>query len=296
MPTAADFPGHGLGKANLAAAEGLAKRGHDVTLFAAPGSSATVPIITYEDESRIPVNSGDFDVVLDGTHFHRLQARLQSPIVNLSHDREAPAGRCAVYGSRAHRIWHVRNNRATHGRVVYNGINLPAPLDEPRGSYVLYLATMFPAKNPFTAWNACRLAGARLVMAGPTPPAPPPGVEYVGPVSGIDKRRLLAGAMALIYPSAIECSPLTVLEAQAEGTPVIVSRFGGSFEMMRPTLTGFACTDTIELAEAIRKIRDGALPDASKQARAFIATERNINQFVIGIEQALTDAHAGQVW
>ena len=38
LPTSPDFGGHGLGQIAYAVAAGLAALGHDVTLFAAPGS------------------------------------------------------------------------------------------------------------------------------------------------------------------------------------------------------------------------------------------------------------------
>jgi glycosyltransferase involved in cell wall biosynthesis len=104
------------------------------------------------------------------------------------------------------------------------------------------------------AMEAARLAGVKLVMAGRTPPAPPPGSHYVGPLWGQDKLNFLAGAKALLFPSAIEAGPVTPLEAQSVGCPVIVSAFGGSKENMQDGLTGHACRDTLGMAEAIAAI------------------------------------------
>lgn|GEM_PF-4084206 len=304
LPTARSFAGHGLGQVCLTIAEGLEARGHEVHLWGAPGSSSICSgTEKWTDETEWNGRTVDFDVILDSTHEHHLQQRKPgAKIVNLSQDREAPPGRCAVYSSAAHRDWHEAHGQKRGGRVVNNGIAIPPLLPtNPAYDYYLYLATFYPPKGPVGALNAARLAGVRLVMAGPTAPGitPPTGAEYIGPVAGRDKFDLLRSAKALIFPSAIECSPVTVLEALSVGTPVICSSYGGASANMQHGTTGYACRDTLECVAAIQKI-EALDPVAYQRLRAqcvmWVGQERSVKAMIDGYEQALKDCAEGQVW
>ena len=71
LPTSANYAGHGLGKQVLAAANGLANKGHSVTLFAGAGSQfAHGPLVIEADEKAFSPFLNTFDVVLDSTHQH----------------------------------------------------------------------------------------------------------------------------------------------------------------------------------------------------------------------------------
>lgn len=304
LPTRWDFAGHGLGKVALTIAEGLQQRGHEVYLWAAAGSQADVSgVRPYDNELTCPAHPANYDVMLDSTHDHLMQERYGSAkIVNLSQDRESNPGRCAVYSSEAHRDWHMARGAKRTGRVIHNGIDVPEPFTVAvQDSYYLYLATFYAAKGPVQAFNAARLAGVRLVMAGPTHEGvtPPAGAEYIGPFAGQDKFELLAGAKALIFPSAIECSPVTVLESLSVGTPVICSIYGGATCNMQHGVTGYACRDTLDTVDAIRKI--DALNEVDymalrEQCAEWVKQHRNIPQMIDGYEAALKDCLEGQVW
>ena len=106
---------------------------------------------------------------------------------------------------------------------------------EPR---VVFISRIHPKKNLdalLDAWDAAHLpAGARLTIAGWGFPADvaafearlasaPPSVEFVGPVHGEAKQRLLETARYVILPSHSEGLPMTILEAWAAGTPTIMT-------------------------------------------------------------------------
>lgn len=305
MPTHPEFPGHGLGKMALMIAEELAAIGHTVTLFAGPGSQFTQGELVIADEERKFAPNGSFDVILDSTHEHRLQEKLQdAAIVNWSHDRETSPGRCAVFPSDAHRKWweykalqmdeDFTGADGEYGIVIHNGIRMPDVALPKPGTYLAYLSMLHAPKGPIMAMDAARLAGVLgdLVMAGPTPPAPPAGVRYIGPLTGADKLEFLAGARALIFPGGTEAGPVTILEAQAVGCPVIVSAYGAAQENMCDGLTGLVARDTLEMAEAIGRIDQIKRTDCIE----WVIKNRCVDTMVTKFEMALKTAQAGKRW
>ena len=288
LPTSRAYPGHGLGKMAIAVAEGLAGRGHTVELYAGPDSaSEVVEVRTFDDEKTYPIAPGDYDVVLSNTHYHTLQKRVEMPIVNCSSDREALPGKCAIYPSNA----HARFFRARDPRVIRNGIDLPEMPAVERGDYVAYLGAMHAHKGPLMAREAARLAGVKLIMAGPG--TPPPGVEYRGELSGQAKWDFLAGARALVFMGTIESAGLVALEAQAVGTPVICTSFGGAQEYT--AAFGWNCADdTLALENALRVAMMVEPP--RDLLREFVEKEFSTARMIDETEQALRDAANGEVW
>lgn len=294
LPTAPDYPGHGLGQIAHAVASGLIERGHDVTLFAAPASELEGGrVITATDERDfLRHDLTAFDAVMDNTHQHITGAIKNLPAIQVSHDREGAPTANAVFPSKAHRNYY--GFKEAESRIVPNGVKLPeiSTFGKRRGGYVAWLGHFNPQKQPLAAIDAARLAGVKLLMVGTTPPAPPPTGNYLGPLWGDDKFEFLYHADALIFPSSIECAPVTVLEAQSVGTPVIVSCFGGSHENMNPNATGYVCQDTLEMAEAIGSIGKIERDDC----REWVAQNRNEAAMVDGYEALLTQVANGERW
>lgn len=294
LPTSPDFAGHGLGQIVHAVATGLAERGHEVTLFAAPGSEFSAgKLITETDERHfLRHDLAAYDAVMDNGHSHPTGQIKGLPAIQVSHDREAKPTANAVFPSAAHLDFMGFNS--DNGLIVHNGVKLPdlSKFGKRRGEYVAYLSTFYPQKQPLAALDAARLAGLKLVMAGPTPPAPPPGCAYIGPLSGDDKLEFLYHADVLIFPSSIECAPVTVLEAQSVGTPVVVSAYGGSHENMNPNVTGYVCQDTLDMASALCD----ALNLDRDACRQWIADNRSEAEMVNGYEKLLKAVSCGARW
>ncbi len=108
-----------------------------------------------------------------------------------------------------------------------------AHLTPPARPYFLFIGTLEPRKNLnalIEAWRETRgETGADLLIAGRTradftPIAASPGMEYLGEVPDAELPRLLASALAFVYPTLYEGFGLPVLEAMQCGCPVITSR------------------------------------------------------------------------
>jgi glycosyltransferase involved in cell wall biosynthesis len=96
-------------------------------------------------------------------------------------------------------------------------------------------------------------AAHRLVFIGDGPmrrelEAVCPGAVFTGTLSPDDVAVAMASADIFVFPSRTDTAGNVVLEAQASGLPVLVSRMGGPRENLRPGETGFACGDLVDFA------------------------------------------------
>lgn len=127
--------------------------------------------------------------------------------------------------------------------------------------YVCYLGRFTSGKGPTLAIAAARALGVRLLLAGwaddyyrahVEPLVDGRSVEYVGPVSGSERDRLLGGARALLYPlQDPEPFGLVQVEAMMCGTPVAALRIGAVPEIVDEGVTGYTAPSTDEFPQAI---------------------------------------------
>lgn len=173
-------------------ADGLADRGHDVTLFATGDSSTTARLESTFERAPGPeaINSIWYDTVhqlfahrdvtrFDVLHQHMYWAGLvgallsPAPVVHTLHRNFTEQMR-RIYQLVADRLWFVaisENQRAAmpelrYAGVVHNGIDLDRyPLREDKEDFLLFLGRTSPDKGPERAIRAARAAGLPLVMA-----------------------------------------------------------------------------------------------------------------------------------
>lgn len=96
----------------------------------------------------------------------------------------------------------------------------------------------------------------RLIVVGEGPMseelrAACPDAVFLGRVPHSEMGTVMASADLFLFPSDTDTAGNVVLEAQACGLPVIVSRTGGPIEQMIDGRTGFACSsgDTVDFAD-----------------------------------------------
>lgn len=122
---------------------------------------------------------------------------------------------------------------------------VPEPAAD-KGDYVLYFGRLSEEKGIDRLLEACRLTPeVPYVVAGSGPLEHllrenlPANVSYVGVQKGEALQNLVRRAVFSVYlPVWYENCPLSVLESQALGTPVLANRIGGIPELVQEGKTG----------------------------------------------------------
>jgi glycosyltransferase involved in cell wall biosynthesis len=184
--------------------DGLIDRGHDVTLFAPPGSRSSAAVVTVLDDAHpddmdsarfeadhvarafalideAAERGEPFDVVHDHVPHTALAMgdRVSAPLVHTLHGPFTDV-ECEFYAEHGRKASIVAISRAQldsappemgGGRVVYNPIDCSEwPFREEKDDFLLWIGRMSPDKGAHRAIAAAREAGARLVLAGPVQP------------------------------------------------------------------------------------------------------------------------------
>jgi glycosyltransferase involved in cell wall biosynthesis len=153
------------------------------------------------------------------------------------------------------RKFYGREARVVHGPVDLERFSV----GEGGGDYFLVVSRLLPYKRIDLAIEACRLSGARLVIAGSGPAgrsleraAAGTRTEFLGAVSDAEVRDLMGRARAVLSPGE-EDYGLVPLEANASGRPVLAFGRGGALETVVPGVTGefFEEASGASLARAI---------------------------------------------
>jgi glycosyltransferase involved in cell wall biosynthesis len=158
---------------------------------------------------------------------------------------------------------------ANWSETVYHG--LPADLYSPgagKGGYFLFLGRISREKGLDRAIAIAQACGMPLYIAAKLdsggqayykdvikPLLGSPLVKYIGEVGDSEKRELLQGAHALLFPiDWPEPFGLVMIEAFACGTPVVAYRNGSTPEIMEDGVTGFVVNNLLEAVSAARAI------------------------------------------
>jgi glycosyltransferase involved in cell wall biosynthesis len=267
----------------------LTRMGHEVTVFGTAGAEvdgqavATLPgpygapgslddwqLCEWVNLCRAVERSGEFDLL----HSHAylwgipLQSFSKAPLLHTMH---------IVPDDNHARLWAMHPESpvtaiSKHQWSAYpdlkpvatvpHGIDLADFTFRPRpDDYVCYLGRFVSGKGPLHAIAAARSLGIRLLMAGPSNPyfrehvqplVDGKHVEYLGPVSGVERDQLLGGARALLYPIQYpEAFGLVLLEAMLCGTPVAAMRLGAVPEILDEGVTGYSVDSLDQFKQAV---------------------------------------------
>ena len=280
----------------------LVRAGHDVTLFAAPGTTSEAAVVTLLDAphpesieralfevdhvarafahiERAATVGKPYDVIHDHCGFtaFAMADRIDVPVVHTLHGPFTP-DTCAFYAHHAGKAHVVAISRAQRAlappelvvdAIVPNPIDAAGwPLVHDKDPYLLWMGRMTTEKGPQRAIEVARLAGVKLILAGPVQPGQESFYEHqvaphldgrtvihVGEVAGQAKIDLFAHARGLLMPIRWpEPFGMVMLEAMVCGTPVLAFPEGAAAEIVTPGLTGFLVDDEEAMARAIARL------------------------------------------
>jgi glycosyltransferase involved in cell wall biosynthesis len=308
-------------------ARGLQAAGHDVLLVCHPDSTCDVPkasVIPAEDAVRMGRASielehaiGAYELVqgADVVHDHTLAGPLHSirfphlPIVTTNHN---PFTRTAnvLYGAVVPRVAlvaishsHAASTPVPVDAVVHHGVDIDSfPFGKGDGGYVAMLARMAPDKGVHRAVAVAQAAGMRLKIAAKmrepreheyfdefVRPHLGDDIIYLGEIDAVDKRELLASAVALLNPiSWREPFGMAMLESLACGTPVVGCPAGAAPEIVEHGVTGFLGDTDAELVAGLLAIDGIDRAVCRAQARLHFSVERMVDGYVQVYERQIS--------
>ena len=199
--------------------------------------------------------------------FHRCIELARSDAALVACPSQATLDECARYGFDPARLrlvpWGVDATPAEPGEV--ERVRATYHLHQP---YVMWAGTVEPRKNLPTLLEAFRRLdrhGLDLVLVGPRGwnedleslvGSADGRVRQLGFVPDADKRALLAGASVFCLPSLREGFGLPVLEAMAQGVPVVTSAGTAAGEVGGPAAVLVDPLDAPALADALASVLD----------------------------------------
>lgn len=307
-------------------ADGMRRRGLDVTLFATGNSQfegsldSVIPVGLNQDPAlngsvfealhigRLWERAGDFDLIHNNFDWKPLTYGLATktpPLVTTVHGFSSPQILAAYYAC-AHRSFFCsisdsdRDPGLDYLGTTYNGIDPSLfPFSGKAGDYLVFLGRFHPEKGTHLAIDIAKRAGVRLKIAAipqderyfrelVEPHIDGDRVQFLGSVESAARNELLAGALALVHMTTRpERFGMTLIEAMACGTPVLGARMGSIPEIVVDGVTGYLCDTVDEAAGTVPKL--AALDRSACRARveAEFTVERMIDRYLVAYASAL---------
>ncbi|WP_207515259.1 glycosyltransferase family 4 protein [Longitalea luteola] len=159
--------------------------------------------------------------------------------------------------------------------TVYHGLPKELyKLGEGKGDYLAFLGRISPEKRPDRAIQIAKLAGIKLKIAAKVdnadkeyfetkikPLLDHPLIDFIGEIGEDKKGEFLGNAMALLFPiDWPEPFGMVMIEAMANGTPVIAWDQGSVPEVVEHGKTGFIVNDMEQAVEAVESIHKLSRP------------------------------------
>ncbi len=275
-------------------AEGLIKRGVDMTLFATAdsitaGKLEAVCVKPYGENpdmdakvceclhiSHFMEMAGEFDILHNNYDFLPLTYTrlINTPMITTIHGFSSPKI-LPVFKKYNKDNYYVsisnsdRSPELDYIATVYNGIRVEDfTFREKGGDYLLFFGRIHPEKGTLESIQIAKRAKRKLIISGLiqdqqyfdeqiAPWLNDDDIVYVGN-SGPQKRdRLLGNAFVLLHPISFE-EPfgLSVAESMCCGTPVIAFPLGSMPELVVDGKTGFLVNTVNEAVDVLPEIKN----------------------------------------
>ena len=298
-------------------AEGLVKKGLDVTLFAT-GDSITAGKLEaicekgYEEDrnqdakvleclhiSNMMEKASSFDIIHNNFDFLPLtySRLIKTPIITTVHgfSSQKIISVYKKYNAASHYVSISNADRSPeleYLATVYNGIDTSVfefvanPED-----YLLYFGRIHHDKGTAEAIDIAKKSGRKLIIAGiiqdetyyreKIEPQLNEQIVYVGHADPEKRNDLLGKATALLHPINFnEPFGLSVAEAMLCGTPVIAFNKGAMSELIRHGETGFLVNSVDEAIEAVSQISGISRQNCHQWASSMFSAEKMVNDYL----------------
>jgi len=298
-------------------AEGLIKKGVEVTLFATGDSitSGTLDAVCkqgYEEDrtqdakvleclhiSNLMEKAAEFDLIHNNFDFLPLtySGLIKTPLITTIHGFSSPkiVPVYKKYNDRGHYVSISNSDRSPDLKylgTVYNGLDIRdfSFIEQP-DDYLIYFGRIHPDKGTAEAIEIAKKAKRKLLIAGiiqdggyynskVEPHIDNEQIVYVGH-AGPDKRKELLGkAAALLHPISFnEPFGMSVAEAMLCGTPVIAFNRGSMPELIKDKKTGFLVNKVEEAIEAVAQLQSINRKDCYDWALANFSCDKMVDDY-----------------
>jgi len=258
----------------------------------------------------------DFDVILDHTwQFWAMNSKAQEnlKIIKILHGlrpwgTKPPIEKPCLCGvSKFHRDY-IKTVYQTDADYAYNGIDLDMyPFSEEKEDYLVFLSRMSYYKGALQFIDVCKKANMKGVLMGSDQYVEDPNfvmevmrrcdgkqLLYMGEVSHDLKIHYLKNAKALISPLLPEYSEvfgLNLIEANACGTPVIVTRSGAVAEVVDHGYSGFIAENTPDIIRCLNALDSINPKDCRLNAEKF-SKQKCAERYMVLMQKVLN----GESW
>lgn len=293
-------------------ADGLVKRGHQVTVLAHPQTKikaglvkASVINMSWETQLMTYVNF----LKKHGNSFDIINAQTDHMCCFLSPFIETPILHTIIFGTPFG--WIKEAFRMARGQyfstvsqgmkkfypslnwqgVVYNGLDINQfEFNKHPEDYLLFLSRLNYYKGIEIAIKVAKATGNKLVIAGRynkyfdkvIKQQLNKNIIYFGEATFKQKVKLLKNAKALLHFHLLpEGFGNSMIEAQACGTPVIAYPYGSTPEVVQDQKTGFIVKDMAGAKKAIKNIKK----INRTNCRNFIETNFTLERMITGYEE-----------
>jgi len=305
-------------------AEGLVKKGLDVTLFAT-GDSVTAGKLEaiceqgYEEDrtqdakvleclhiSNLMEKAGGFDIIHNNFDFLPLtySRLIKTPVITTIHGFSSPRiiPVYKKYNATNHYVSISNADRSAeldYIATVYNGLNIrDFDFMEQPDDYLLYFGRIHHDKGTAEAISIAKKSKRKLLIAGiiqdegyfkeKIEPELNEQIQYIGHAGPEKRNALLGKALALLHPINFnEPFGMSVAEAMLCGTPVIAFNKGSMPELIKHEKTGFLVDDIEGAVKAVSRIGNINRIDCREWATAEFSSEKMVDDYLRLYQQIL---------
>jgi glycosyltransferase involved in cell wall biosynthesis len=292
-------------------AEGLVKKGVDVTLFAT-GDSITAGKLDavcakgFEEDrlqdykvmeclhtSNLMEKAGEFDIIHNNFDFLPLtySGLIKTPVITTIHGFSSP--KIIPVFKKYNSIGNAdRSPELDYIATVYNGLNVDEfKFEAQPDDYLLYFGRIHHDKGTAEAIAIAKKAKRKLLIAGiiqdegyfkeKIEPQLNDQIQYIGPAGPEKRNALLGKAYALLHPINFnEPFGMSVAEAMLCGIPVIAFNKGSMPELIQHEKTGFLVNTVDEAAEAVSAIGNLQRMDCRNWATANFSSGKMVDDYL----------------